>query len=162
MFQWFQIAFLGASALFGHESEAEGKEEENRGERKLSRWGWGFLPQVNQSSSALICLVSWGIAFANYVLLLEKVWKPLSSSITQSTAHRASQMLYKWENKWEPSHANWLDLPENLSRQMYYTSVQGHQKMPPEVNKAVSFLFCSSINCFQGISTYLFILWAVI
>ena len=57
MFQWFQIAFLGASALFGHESEAEGKEEENRGERKLSRWGWGFLPQVNQSSSALICLV---------------------------------------------------------------------------------------------------------
>ena len=56
----FQITFLGASELCSHESEAEGKEEENRGGRKLSRWGWGFLPQVNRSSSALICLVSWG------------------------------------------------------------------------------------------------------
>ena len=69
----FQIAFLGTSELCGHESEAAGKGEENRGRSELSRWGWGFLPQVNQSSSALNCLISWGMAFANSVLLLKRV-----------------------------------------------------------------------------------------
>lgn len=48
-------------------------------------------------------------------------------------------MLYKGENKWEDIHADWLDLPENLSRQMPYTPVQGHWKMQPEMNKAVPF-----------------------
>lgn len=69
----FQIAFLGASALCGHQSEAEGNGEENRGGRELGRGGWGFLPQVNQSSSALNCLISWGMAFANSVLFLKRV-----------------------------------------------------------------------------------------
>lgn len=38
----FQITFLGASELCSHESEAGGKEEENRGGRKLSRWVGAF------------------------------------------------------------------------------------------------------------------------
>lgn len=56
----FQIAFPGASGPCGHESEAEGKGEKNRGRKKLSRWDLIFLPQVNQSSSAVMCLRSWG------------------------------------------------------------------------------------------------------
>lgn len=49
-------------------------------------------------------------------------------------------MLFKREDKWEHIHANWLDLSENLSRKMPYTSVQGHCKSQPEMNKAVPFL----------------------
>lgn len=47
--------------------------------------------------------------FAKRVLLLNGV---------ESVAQHASQMLHKGENKCEHIHANWLDLPANLSRQM--------------------------------------------
>lgn len=56
----FQIAFPGASGSCSHESEAEGEGEKNRGREKLSRWDLIFLPQVHRSSSAVICLRSWG------------------------------------------------------------------------------------------------------
>lgn len=68
-------------------------------------------------------------------------------------------MLYKGENKWEHTHANWLDLPENLSRKMPYTSLQGHCKRQPETNQAVHLkkFFCSSSIVFEGyLQFYLF------
>lgn len=56
----FQMAFPGASGRCIHESEADGEGQKNRIRRKLSIRGLTSVSQVNQSSSAVIGLRSWG------------------------------------------------------------------------------------------------------
>lgn len=85
-----------------------------------------------------------------------------SSSISTENFQHASQMSYKGENKWEHPLANWLDLPENLSGKMPYASVQGQCEKQPEMRGAVPLKTnCSSISCFWGTVTVLFILRTV-
>lgn len=51
-----QIAFPGATGFCGHESEAEGEEEKDKGRTKLSRWDLEFLaPSTRAAVLSSVC-----------------------------------------------------------------------------------------------------------